>query len=97
MPFITRMEIFTKESGSIAKLMVSAFTLIIMEPLMKATGLRTSKMGMEHRNGQMVVDTKASLRMAKSTVKELIFGRMGVITQVHGLRISYLDLVNING
>ena len=49
---------FMRESGLKIKLMVSVFTLTIMEVDMKANGFRISNMAMESNNGQTVPNTK---------------------------------------
>jgi hypothetical protein len=61
--FGMQMEIFTKASGKKIRQTVMAFTFMLMEPNMKASGKTTFKMAMVLSPGLMEVVTKATIEM----------------------------------
>lgn len=61
-----QMEIFMKANGSMTKLMVMEHTSMLMVQLMLASGLKISNMEKELKNGQMVQNTKGTIKMGRS-------------------------------
>jgi hypothetical protein len=61
------MVIFTKDSGSMIKLMDMELTSMQMEQLMLVNGLKISSMEKELKNGQMVLSMKAIIKMGRNT------------------------------
>lgn len=65
----TQMVMFTTVNGRMIRLMAMGFTIILMAPAMKVTGLKTSSTDMEKRFGQIARVTKENIKKVKSTVK----------------------------
>ena len=63
-----QMEMSTKESGKMTKLMDSESTITLMEQSMKDTGEKISNMVMVKRHGPMVLAMKESTKMERRTV-----------------------------
>ena len=59
--------------------MVMALIRILMERFIKANEKMINKMDKVKRNGQMVLDTKASIMMGKKKVMGILYGGMEVI------------------
>ena len=61
-----QMEISMKANGSMTKLMVMGHTSMLMVQLMLVSGLKISNMEKELKNGQMVQNTKGTIKMGRS-------------------------------
>ena len=93
----TQMEIFTKESGKTIKLMVSAFTDILMVQSIEATGLKINSMERELRPGQTNLNMKVTLLMEQSTAQGSSLGLTARATKANSSSTISVDMVNIDG
>jgi hypothetical protein len=84
----TWMEMYTMDFGLTTKLMVLAFTVMLMELCMKVSGEMISNTVKVSKPGQIQVDMKVSMNMVVSTVLEHINGVMEVSTMVTGEKIK---------
>ena len=60
------METSMRGSGSMIKLMAMELTSMLMVQLMLENGMKTNSTALESRNGQMVQNTRVSIKMVKN-------------------------------
>jgi len=91
------MVIHIRVNGLMIKQMDLAFTFITMEQYIKVIGLIIFKMVQVLNFGLMVVDMKGNINKEKNTVKGYIYGEMGVIIKVIGIKIKSMVMDNTFG
>ena len=85
------------ENGRTIKLMAMEFTITLMAQNMKESGLKTSSTERVLRFGPTMLNTKASIRKARSTDMECSSGLTTQLTTVCSTTTIFTVLVFING
>jgi hypothetical protein len=93
----TLMATFSRENGSMIKLMDMEFTFIKMALNTRATGKTIFSMVTEKKYGQIAQNMKAIIKRVKSMVEDSIYGKTGQCTTVTGTRTELKDMANTNG
>lgn len=91
------MEIASRESGSMIRLMDSERIFIETGRFIKDIGLIICRMDREWRTGLMEASIKDSIKMVRNMEKGHIYGLMGVTTQDRGTRTKYTVTENTSG
>lgn len=91
------MEIASRESGSMIRLMDSERIFIETERFIRDIGLIICRMDREWRTGQMEASIKDSIKMARNMGKGHIYGLMGVTTQGCGTKTKSTVTENTSG
>jgi len=85
------------ENGKMTKLTDTVFTITLMAPDTKDSGMKINNTEKVRKFGQMVLVTKASTKMERSTVMESSFGLMGQLIPEISLITIFMDRVFILG
>ena len=90
-------ETYMKGNLKMTRQMVLVFTLMLMDPSMKATGKTICKKDMVARSGVTALSILAHTFKEKSTITESIYGLINLNMKEIGMKIKLKDLVFIHG
>ena len=93
----TQMAIYMKANGSTTRPKEWVLIPMLMEPTMRVSGLMTSNMVMASNLGQMVLDTRATMKMVKKRDKVALLSQMEAIMKAPLSIMRSVALVIITG